>query len=48
MPATIVMLGWAAYFYNRWSLAADERKSKASKEPVGGQTPRHDSAATRR
>jgi hypothetical protein len=28
-----------AYFYNRWSLEADERKSKASKEPVGGQTP---------
>jgi hypothetical protein len=39
MPATFVLLGWAAYFYSRWSLDADERRSKANSEPVGGDKP---------
>jgi hypothetical protein len=39
MPATVVLLGWAAYFYNRWSLEVDERKSKANKERVSSATP---------
>jgi hypothetical protein len=39
MPATVVLLGWAAYFYNRWSLDAEERRSKADNAPVGGDKP---------
>ncbi len=29
MPATFVLLGWAALLYSRWSIQADRRKSKA-------------------
>jgi hypothetical protein len=39
MPATVMLLGWAAYLYTRWSLEADERKSKANRKPVGGAKP---------
>jgi hypothetical protein len=39
MPAMAILLAWAAYVYNRWSLEADERTSKANKERGGGERP---------
>jgi hypothetical protein len=39
MPATVVLLAWAAYVYNRWSLEADERKANARKQSVHGAQP---------
>ncbi len=39
MPATVMLLAWAAYVYNRWSLDAEERKANARKQSVHGAQP---------